>query len=175
MFLEMAPHLRQHLGVALKGCCEEITVVAVEQDFAQPAPVAPIVRRYVIPFIVSVIGIRAAVAPEHQAARTRHGADFAKLFAQLFELLRILAEQLRQVHALALGTAGTLRGFELCARFEQLADLLRRQRASALATRLRSGGIHRDLIVGLPVLTVAITLAVTEAVGGLSGTAHLAE
>ncbi len=66
----------------------------------------------------------------------------------MFELFGFLAEELREVHAFALGVASGLRGFQLSTLLEQLANLLGRERPAALAPGTPAR-FHLDVLVGL--------------------------
>src|ERR1019366_5462886 len=112
-----------------------VPFVAGQRNFAQPAPVAAVIVQHVVPFVVGVVGILAA-ATDHQTSLTGYGTDLAELLAHLLELAELLARQLRQVHAVAVGAAVALRRFELGALLDELAQFLGRERPALAALGL---------------------------------------
>src|SRR5208337_2385832 len=151
-------------GVTNERVLVEVALVASQRNFAQPAPVAAVIVQHVIPFVVGVVGILAA-ASDHQASLPGDGADFAELFAHLLELAELLAGELRQVHAVALGAAVALRGFDLGALLDELAQFFGRERPALSALRLFARDVHLHVLIGLAA-AVAI-LAVFAFAGGL--------
>ncbi len=93
------------------------------------------------------------------------GADFAELLAHLLELAELLAGELRQVHAVAVGATVALRGFDLGALLDELAQFLGRERPALSALRLLARDVHLDVLIGLAA-AVAL-LAVFAFTGGL--------
>ena len=93
------------------------------------------------------------------------GADFAELLAHLLEFAELLAGELRQVHAVAVGAAVALRGFDLGALLDELAQFFGRERPALSALRLLARDVHLDVLVGLAA-AVAL-LAVLAFAGGL--------
>src|ERR1700722_10262710 len=168
----MAADLRQHVAIAREGIGKKIAVVALKLDFAQAAPVAAIVSHYIVPFVVGVVGILTAPA-EHQAARAGQISKLAKLVAQLFVLAGILAEELGEVHALAVGTALPFGRLELGARLNQLAQFIGREGTATFALRLATG-FHLDRLIGLTAVaaTVVVFAAGNVAHVSLAGAAY---
>src|SRR5208282_5628236 len=160
--LEVAPHAGQHLGVANERVLEKIALIADERNFAQPAPVAAVIVQHVIPFVVGVVGILAATA-DHQTSLPGDGTDFPELLAHLLELAELLARQLCQVHAVAVGAAVALRRFDLGTLLDELAQFLGRERPALAALGLLARDIHLNVLIGLAAAFAILSLAVFAA------------